>query len=140
MTHPNLDLIDQFFAAYTAHDMDALRKVVSADITWTFPGRNPFNGTHRGIEAVVAFFDSMGGIMGQSAPQVEKLIIAANDAYVIEGQHITTHRYDKHNLDHHWAVMWRIENGKIVAGQHLASDQYAVDDFFNGVMNVNGDE
>ena len=66
MTHPNFDLIDKFFDAYGRRDMAALRQGVAEDVTWTFPGRNLYSGTHRGVEAVVAFFDAMGGVMGQS--------------------------------------------------------------------------
>ena len=38
MTHPNLDLINQFFAAYGQHDLDALRQVLAEDVRWIFPG------------------------------------------------------------------------------------------------------
>ena len=133
MSHPNLDLIDRFFAAYGARDLAALREVVAEDVTWNFPGRNPLSGTRRGVDEVVAFFDAMGGVMGGSAIQVERLISAVNDAYVVEVQHITTHRADGHNLDHQWCVLWRFENGRIAEGRHLASDQYAADEFFNAV-------
>jgi ketosteroid isomerase-like protein len=133
MGHPNLDLIDRFFAAYGARDMAALRDVVTESITWHFPGRNPLSGTRTGLDQVVAFFDAMGGVMGGSKITVERLISAVNDTYVVEVQHMTTHRDDGHNLDHEWCVLWRFENGRIAAGKHLAADQYAADMFFNAV-------
>jgi ketosteroid isomerase-like protein len=58
MAHPNLDLIDRFFAAYGERDLAALRDVLAENATWTFPGHHPLSGTKVGIDAIVAFFDA----------------------------------------------------------------------------------
>jgi len=134
MPNTNLELIDQFFQAYGARDFVGLRQVWAADGRWVFPGRNPLSGSKEGVEAIVAFFDAMGAVMGGSNIQVEKLVQGVSDAYVVEGQHVWTNRDDGHNLDHQWCVLWKFANGKIVEGRHLASDQYAVDEFFNHVL------
>ena len=80
---------------------------------------------------MVAFFDAMGGVMGSSNIQFAQLLVSANDNYLSEVQHIQTRRDDGNNLEHHWCVLWTFADGKIVEGRHLASDQYAVDEFFN---------
>jgi len=41
MDHPNLDLINQFFAAYGKRDLPGLRDVLADNTTWTFPGPIP---------------------------------------------------------------------------------------------------
>jgi ketosteroid isomerase-like protein len=133
MPQSNFDLIDQFFAAYGQHDTAALRAVLAEDAAWTFPGRNPFSGVHRGVDGIMAFFDSMGRVMGQSNVQAESLIRSANDQYVAEVQRIRTNRADGLNLEQQWCVLWTFQDGKIAAGQHLASDQYAVDAFFDAM-------
>jgi ketosteroid isomerase-like protein len=130
MTHPNLDLIDRFFAAYSNHDHAALRAVLSEDATWTFPGHHPLSGTKVGIDAIIAFFDAVGTIMGRSQPTVDKLVLGVNEQYVVECQHIRTNRTDGPNLDQQLCVLWRFADGKIVSGQHLASDQDAFDAFY----------
>ena len=134
MQHPNFEIIDRFFDAYGRRDRQALAQVLAGDVTWTFPGRNPFSGVKRGPDAVVAFFDAMGGVMSRSGIQAETLIRSANDNYVVEAQHIVTHRADGVNLDHYWCVLWTFRDGQIIAGRHLAADQYAVDEFFNATM------
>ena len=131
MTHPNLDLIDQFFDAYARRDLAALHAVLSDDSAWVFPGRNRLSGTHRGPEAIAAFFDAMGGVMGQSNVKAEILFREANNTYVLESQHVWTNRADGHNLDTQWCVRWQFAQGKIVEGRHFAADQYAVDGFCN---------
>jgi len=49
--------------------------VLAENATWTFPGHHPLSGTKVGIDEIVAFFDTMGGIMGSSNVNVEKLVI-----------------------------------------------------------------
>ena len=134
MSHPNLKLIHNFFEAYVQGDLAGLQQVASEQIRWVFPGNNPLSGVKPGIEAVIAFFDTMGGIMGSSKVEVEKLVTGVNDGYVVECQHISTYRDEGPNLDHDWCVLWKFEGGKIVEGKHLASDQKAVDEFYMAVQ------
>ncbi len=126
MTHPNLGLIDRFFAAYGNRDFRALRDVLAENATWTFPGHHPLSGTHSGIDAIVAFFDAMSRVMDSAHPTVEKLVMGENDQYVIECQHIRTNRAEGQNLDQHLCVLWSFANGKIASGQHMAADQDAL--------------
>ena len=131
MPHPNLELIDRFFAAYGNHDLAALREVLAEDATWTFPGHHPLSGTKVGIDAIVAFFDAVGATMGRSNPRVEKLVMGVNEQYVVECQHIRTNREGGLNLDQQMCVLWSFANGKIASGQHLAADQDALDAFYS---------
>jgi ketosteroid isomerase-like protein len=39
--HPNLVLIQSFFTAYAENDLEAMRQILSPDIDWVIPGRNP---------------------------------------------------------------------------------------------------
>src|SRR5437867_12394085 len=92
MTHPNLDLIDQFFAAYSKRDRASLRDVLAENVIWTFPGHHPLSGTKVGIDEIVAFFDAVGSVMGSSQPTVDKLVLGVNEQYVVECQHVRTNR------------------------------------------------
>ena len=130
MTHPNFDLIDQFFDGYGQRDLAALRAVLAEEVVWVFPGGNRFSGTHRGVEGGAAFFDDMGGIMGQSKVKAETLFRGANDDYVLESQQVQITRAEGHNLDHQWCVRWAFKDGEIVEGRRFASDPYAADEFF----------
>jgi ketosteroid isomerase-like protein len=134
MTHPNLDLIDRFFAAYGARDFTGLRDVLADDATWTFPGQHPLSGTKVGIEAIVAFFDAVGSIMGSANASVEKLVLGVNDQYVVECQHIRTGQANGPNLDQQLCVLWSFEHGKIASGKHLAADQDALDAFYTALL------
>jgi ketosteroid isomerase-like protein len=130
MTHANLDLIDAFFAAYGKRDREGLQDVLAEHATWVFPGHHSLSGTKVGIDAIVAFFDAMGSVMGRSNPQVERLVLGVNEQYVAECQHIRTSRTDGPNLNQQLCVLWSFADGKIVSGRHLAADQDALDAFF----------
>jgi uncharacterized protein len=134
MTHPNLDLIDRFFAAYSSHDREGLRAVLAKNATWTFPGHHPLGGSKVGIDEIVVFFDAIGSVMGGTNASVEKLVMGVNDEYIVECQHIRTSRTDGPNLDQELCVLWSFENGKIASGKHLAADQDALDAFFTTVL------
>jgi ketosteroid isomerase-like protein len=134
MTHANLELIDRFFAAYGNRDLASLRDVLAEQATWTFPGHHPLSGTRVGVDAIVAFFDTMGGVMASSNANVEKLVVGANEHYLVECQHIRTNRAEGPNLDQQLCVLWSFANGKIVSGRHLAADQEALDSFFTAVL------
>jgi len=133
MDHPNLHIIYKFFEAYGRQDPVAIRKVMAEDATWTARGRHPLAGIRRGLPEVLEFFDQMGAIMGKSYVNVVKLVLGANDDYVIECQHVRTNRADGNNLDHLVCVLWRFADGKIVEGTHFFADPEQVDGFFSAV-------
>jgi ketosteroid isomerase-like protein len=134
MSHPNLDLIDRFFAAYGERNLAELRDVLAEDATWTFPGNHPLSGIKVGVDAIVAFFDAVGSVMGSSHPTVEKLVLGVNQQYVVECQHVRTNRVDNPNLDQRLCVLWSFADGKIASGQHLVADQDALDAFYTATL------
>ena len=136
MSKSNSAIIDKFFDAYLKHDFAAIREVMHEDITWIFMGQHPLAGVKNGIEDVVAFFDNMSAIMGSSKVKADKLVSGSNDNFLVECQHITTHRDDGNNIDHHVCVLWTIENNKIKEGRHFFADPHAADHFFAAVAPI----
>jgi ketosteroid isomerase-like protein len=136
MNNTNEAVIGNFFEAYSKHDFDAIRKVMSEDVIWVFMGQHPLAGVKNGIEDVVAFFDNMAEIMGSSKVKAEKLVTGSNDNFLVECQHITTSREDGNNIDHHICVLWTFENNKIKEGRHFFADPHAADQFFSAVSPI----
>ncbi|XDD49783.1 nuclear transport factor 2 family protein [Leptospira sp. WS92.C1] len=134
MKHPNLEIIDRFFDAYGKRDLNSLRNVLADSVTWSFPGQHPYSGIKNGFEDVIGFFDTMGSIMGQSKVKAEKLVIGANEDYVIESQRIQTDREDGNNIDHLVCVLWKFSDGKIVEGTHFFASPEAAGSFFTKIF------
>ena len=129
----NLEIINKFFESYGKRDFGGLRQVLDENVTWYFLGRHKLAGIKKGLHQLVSFFDTMAGIMSQSNPTIDKLIVSEKDSHVIECQRIRTNRSDGINIDHHVTVLWTIENGKITSGRHFFADPKAVDEYFNSV-------
>ncbi len=136
MENPNQKIVEKFFEAYGRHAMDDIKKVMSENVLWYFRGKHPYAGVKRGIPEVVSFFDTMGKIMGDSKPTIEKVIVGENENHFFECSHITTNRMDGHNVDHHVSVVWTIEDGKITEGRHFFADPGAIDQYFNAMAKI----
>lgn len=134
MNHINVSIIDKFFDAYSRHDLNDIQQVLSKEVKWIFPGNNSLSGTKVGIEEVVTFFNKMGGIMGKSNVEVNKLIMGATDDYVLECQHIRTDTEDGIILDQDLCVLWTFKDDKIIEGKHFMSEQHKADTFFNKIF------
>jgi ketosteroid isomerase-like protein/uncharacterized protein YndB with AHSA1/START domain len=133
MVKTNQKLVDAFFECYIKKDKEGMKQVMDENVTWSFLGQHKLAGIKNGIDEVIAFFDNMGSIMTESKTRVEKLIVASNDNYLIECQHLKTNREDGINIEHDVSVLWEFENGKIISGIHFFADPKAVDDYFNAV-------
>ncbi len=136
MSDKHSDIINKFFEAFSKHDFAALREVMHEDVTWIFLGQHPLAGVKNGIEDVIAFFDNMSAVMGSSKVKAEKMVVGSNDNFLVECQHITTHREDGNNIDHHVCVLWTFENDKIKEGRHFFADAQAADHFFATVAPI----
>src|SRR5689334_13802272 len=112
----NQEIVDRFFEGYSKKDYSVIRTLMNENVVWTFPGQHTLAGVKNGIDELVAFFDTMSGIMSKSRPTIEKLVVASQGNYLIECQHIKTNRDDGINIDHHACVLWTIEHGKIISG------------------------
>jgi uncharacterized protein len=129
----NQDIVNKFFDSYMQRDLDGVKDVMATDVVWYFMGRHKLAGTKNGIDEVIKFFDTMGGVMAKSRPTIEKLIVAEKENYLIECQHIRTNREDGINIEHYVSVLWTIENGKIISGRHFFADPESVDRYFDAV-------
>ena len=94
MVKTNQKLVDAFFECYIKKDKEGMKQVMDENVTWSFLGQHKLAGIKNGIDEVIAFFDNMGSIMTESKTRVEKLIVASNDNYLIECQHLKTNRED----------------------------------------------
>ena len=132
----NQDIVNRFFECYMNRDMDGVKQVMDEQVQWFFLGQHKLAGIKKGITQVIDFFDRMGSIMQKSKPDIEKLIVAEKDNYLIECQHIRTNREDGINIDHHVTVLWTFKDGKIISGRHFFADPESVDIYFNVVASI----
>ncbi len=130
-SHPNVELVQRFFAAYAADDFETMRnKVLAPDVTWRIPGHHPLAGAKRGADEVIAYFAQLPKADFQADP----IVMAADGDYVV---HRGWAHYDDATIDMNWVLVYRIDDGRIRDVQNFAADQHAADLFF---WQVWGDE
>lgn len=53
LNHSNIEIGEQFLAAYNAHNWEGIRKLLHPYVKWTLPGNGAISGTAEGIDAVI---------------------------------------------------------------------------------------
>lgn len=122
----NMKVVQNFFAAYGANDLDGIAAAMDENVKWHIPGRHPLSGTKNGRDEVLAFFAQLGVAGFQADP----IYFGADDTHVVDIHRGWSNADHKPNVDTTWALVYRIENGKIVEATNLSADQDAANTFF----------
>lgn len=122
----NIKVVQDFFAAYGARDLDGIAAVMDENVRWHIPGRHPLSGTKDGREEVLAFFEQLGIADFKAEP----IYFGADETHVVDIHRGWSNAEGKPNVDTTWALVYRIEEGKIVEATNLSADQDAANTFF----------
>ncbi|MEM9629745.1 MAG: nuclear transport factor 2 family protein [Pseudomonadota bacterium] len=122
----NIKVVQDFFAAYGAGDLEGIAAVMDENVQWHIPGRHPLSGTRNGRDEVLAFFEQLGTAGFKADP----IYFGADETYVVDIHRGWSNADGKPNVDTTWALVYRIENGKIVEATNLSADQDAANTFF----------
>jgi hypothetical protein len=122
----NIAVVQNFFAAYGENDLEAIGEVLDEDVRWHIPGRHPLSGTLEGRDEVLAFF----GQLALSGFQAEPIYFGADETHVVDIHRGYSTVENAPNVDTTWALIYRIEDGKIVEATNLSADQDAANTFF----------
>lgn len=122
----NIKVVQDFFAAYGNNDLDGIAAVMDENVQWHIPGRHPLSGTRNGRDEVLAFFAQLG----VAGFQAEPIYFGADDTHVVDIHRGWSNAEGKPNVDTTWALVYRIEDGKIVEATNLSADQDAANTFF----------
>ncbi|WP_217356556.1 nuclear transport factor 2 family protein [Ruegeria atlantica] len=122
----NIKVVQDFFAAYGTSDLDGIAAVMDENVKWHIPGRHPLSGTKIGRDEVLAFFEQLG----TAGFQAEPIYFGADETHVVDIHRGWSNADGKPNVDTTWALVYRIENGKIVEATNLSADQDGANTFF----------
>lgn len=125
-SHPNLQLIHDFFRAYAANDLEAIGQILSPDIQWIIPGHHPFSGVKQGVDEVLTYFKQLSAFSFQAQP----IVMGVNDRYVIDCHLNWSNLPGDANLRNMSCLLWEIEARKIKRVYNFPQDQHVVDAFF----------
>ena len=122
----NIEVVKAFFAAYAENDLDKIATVMDENVVWHIPGRHPLSGTKHGRDEVLAFF----GQLGKANFKAEPIYFGADEHSVVDIHRGWSNAEGLPNVDTTWALIYRIEDGKIVEATNMSGDQDAANFFF----------
>lgn len=125
--HPNIQLIESFFTAYSNSDFEAMQQVMAIDVKWHIPGKHPFSGTKTGISQLMEYLEKLH----EFGFKAEQIVMGVNDNYVIDCHRNWSTSGGSSVLNAMSCLLWKIEENMIVEVFNFPQEQYLVDDFFN---------
>ena len=124
------DVVDAFFKAYAARDVDKIAKFLDDDVEWTVSGPVgvlPFCGTHRGKANVL-------DLIGRQIPQVLRTFSFVPDAILVDGDQVAMlNRQTSRRTDDGRVISYRVANfirfrdGKVIENLSLLDSFDAVE-------------
>ena len=121
-----MQVVHDFFAAYNAGDLEGIAAALDEDVQWHISGRHPLSGTKNGRAEVLTFFAQLSA----AGFQTEPIFFGADKKHVVDIHRGWSNVEGQPNVDTTWALIYRIENGKIVEATNLSADQDAANFFF----------
>ena len=123
----NIQLIEDYYAVYATGDLNKLRSFFAPNVVWRIPGHHPLAGEKRGADEVIAFFTQLA----KGKFKADPLFFQAQGNYVVDIHRGWSNIADRGpQVDQLFALMFKIENGKITEAQNFLSDQHQADAFF----------
>lgn len=119
------DLVEAFYAAYTARDSAAMAPFLAEDVEWTISGPVdvlPFCGSHRGRQAVLDIVD-------QRIPAVFTVFAFVRDQMLVDGERAATLHRISARTPHGRVISYRVAHFFRFAGGKLVENLTLIDSF-----------
>ena len=123
------EVVQRFYATFSAGDLDAAAACFADDAVWTIPGRSSIAGPHRGREAIRRELLEELGRISSGTFRVELLDVTVGAEYVVAIQHATGRRGEL-ILDITACQLITLAGGQIATMRGYDSDQDALDAFW----------
>lgn len=125
-TEANVALIRDYYTAYATGDPEAVRPFLAEEVVWRIPGHHPLAGEKRGRDEVVAFFAALA----KGRFRAEPVFFQAEGDLVVDVHRGWSNVGRGPEVDQLYALMFRIEDGRIVEATNFLTDMYQSDAFF----------
>jgi len=114
--------------AYAGGDLDALRPRLTDDVVWHVPGRSRISGEHRGIEAVLAYFDRRRTMTDRSfRVTVHGLSVVGDRVVQLAGGRAVR---DGRELNWETVGVFRVDGDRVAECWLVPFDLYAFDEIW----------
>ncbi len=125
--HPNVVLINQWFAALGDQDTEAATALLSDEAVWHTSGRGRFAGDYEGKESVSAYLNGFGMSVDSIVDDLHSVL--ADDEHAVALNNSTLTRGDK-TLNQSNVFVFHVAGGQITEVWVSFRYQYENDEFF----------
>jgi uncharacterized protein len=110
----NADVVQQGYEAFGRGDIPALLDLLTGDVQWVYQGPSviPFAGTFHGHEGVAEFFSQLDEHL-QFEQFEPREFVAQGDTVVVLGFERSLSKATGHTIEHEWAHIYTLRDGKI---------------------------
>jgi ketosteroid isomerase-like protein len=126
--HPNVELLQRGYAAYSSGDMETINEVFADDIVWHIGGRSDLAGDYNGKDEVFGFFAKLME-RSEGTNRIEVHDVLANDEH---GAVLVTETATRgeHEFSGRSVHTFHLHDGKVTEFWDAPLDQYATDEFY----------
>jgi ketosteroid isomerase-like protein len=120
---------DRQRAFYTGGDAEPLRELLTDDVVWHVPGRNPIAGDHAGIDAVMDYFERRRALARATFKVHVREVASSGDVvFQLAGG---TAELGGREVAWETVGVFRVSDGRIAEGRLVPFDQYLFDDLWS---------
>jgi ketosteroid isomerase-like protein len=127
--HPNATLVHRLYEAFDRKDLPTISALMGDDAVWHVPGSTLISGTHRGHEAIFAYFRRMGDLSERTF-HAKLVDILANDTQAVAIATATGRRNDQTYRGRYLPLM-QIRDRRIVEARLFNEDQSGFESFWS---------
>jgi ketosteroid isomerase-like protein len=127
----NREVILKLQDLYRSWDVDGLRQILSEDVVFNLPGRNPFSGVYRGPDAVLELWSRQREQMNGRSFHVAFIDVLVSEKHVVA---ITSGegRSGTGTVATRGCDIFTVADGRITEFWPLFADMEAFDRFWSG--------
>lgn len=117
MKEQRTKVVQDFFKAFAAGNMDAAYRLLSPEINWTYHGpvdRIPFAGTFRGHDGVKSFFQRVNESLSSNDMSIDSLV-CVDDLVIGRGTEQSTSRNTGRVYKVAWVHLYRIKGRQMTS-------------------------
>ena len=129
MATSNEQVVRDGYAAFSAGDLDTLKKLMVPDVVHSVPGNNLISGDHAGIDEVLGLYGKLFELSGGTMAVTLNSATAEGDDHVI-AKHTGKAERNGTTLESDATMDFTIKDGKIVRIDETNDDQAAEDAFW----------
>ncbi|MFJ8081084.1 nuclear transport factor 2 family protein [Streptomyces sp. NPDC096205] len=127
--HPHAQLVRKGYEAFQRGDMDALRKLMTADCTQHVPGSHSLSGDYKGQDAIVGLYRRLFEETGGSLQVELQKVLVDGAGHAVAFHRTRAQRGGKH-IDMDECLVFRIVENKATDLDQCVDDIDKVNDFW----------